>query len=221
MVTIAVEDNGPGISSQDLPKLFQKFSQLDSTRTGTVRGTGLGLAVCKELIELHGGHVEAASVVGQGSVFTVRVPLYRDEFALKHSFLEVADQMPFHAGQTVGLVAIQSHGNDVGGGEVPRREALETLADHVRRRMHQGDVVLALESSWVVALLLAHPADLPKVVERLRQALPDGPSCGFGMAVYPQHGAQVEELFAYATSHLNQPLVMAEAVSDSPPARSP
>jgi PAS domain S-box-containing protein len=75
-VEIAVADTGIGIRREDLPKLFQLFTQLQSTYVKQHQGTGLGLALTKLLVELHGGTIEAASAgEGQGSTFTVRLPL--------------------------------------------------------------------------------------------------------------------------------------------------
>jgi two-component system sensor histidine kinase/response regulator len=69
-----VEDTGIGISQENLPLLFEKFQQLESSRQRTHGGTGLGLALTKQLVELHGGRIEVESVVGQGSIFTVYLP---------------------------------------------------------------------------------------------------------------------------------------------------
>jgi len=70
----AVADQGPGISADDVPKLFTKFFQSDQGMTRKVGGTGLGLVIVKQLVELHKGTVEVQSKVGRGSVFTIRIP---------------------------------------------------------------------------------------------------------------------------------------------------
>lgn len=70
-----VEDTGIGIDDQQIERLFEKFSQVDSSTTRQFGGTGLGLAICRELCRAMGGDVRAASVVGQGSCFTVELPL--------------------------------------------------------------------------------------------------------------------------------------------------
>ena len=76
VVDIAVRDTGIGISAEDLPKLFQPFTQLEPYLTRQHQGTGLGLALTKRLVELHGGTIWAASDgEGRGSIFTVRLPL--------------------------------------------------------------------------------------------------------------------------------------------------
>jgi signal transduction histidine kinase/DNA-binding response OmpR family regulator len=71
---IHVEDQGEGISENDLPKLFQKFQQVDSAATRKSGGTGLGLVISKAIVEQHGGSIGVKSVEGQGSTFVVRIP---------------------------------------------------------------------------------------------------------------------------------------------------
>lgn len=72
---ICVSDDGIGISQENMTKLFQAFSQIDSSLARKFEGTGLGLAMVKLLAELHGGSVAVASAVGQGARFAVWLPL--------------------------------------------------------------------------------------------------------------------------------------------------
>lgn len=74
-VRFLVEDTGIGIAEEDIAKLFQEFSQLDTSLSRKHEGTGLGLALVKRLVELHGGHVWVTSEVGVGSTFGVALPL--------------------------------------------------------------------------------------------------------------------------------------------------
>jgi PAS domain S-box-containing protein len=74
-VEICVSDGGIGISKPDMAKLFQPFSQIDSSLARKFEGTGLGLAMVKQLAELHGGTVAVASTVGAGARFAVWLPL--------------------------------------------------------------------------------------------------------------------------------------------------
>ena len=73
-VLISVTDTGIGIKTNDLPLLFQPFTQLDMRLARLYNGTGLGLALVKNLAEKHGGSVKVESVVGQGSKFTICLP---------------------------------------------------------------------------------------------------------------------------------------------------
>jgi signal transduction histidine kinase len=79
-VEIAVADSGIGINPEDLSKLFQMFTQIESVLTKRHQGAGLGLALTRQLVELHGGSIWVASAgQGQGSTFTFRIPLVRFE----------------------------------------------------------------------------------------------------------------------------------------------
>ncbi|MFN3520750.1 MAG: ATP-binding protein [Phenylobacterium sp.] len=76
-LALEVRDTGPGIAADRLDALFEKFVQADASTTRRFGGSGLGLAICRELATLMGGEITARSVEGQGSVFTVRLPLAR------------------------------------------------------------------------------------------------------------------------------------------------
>ncbi|MGB3800696.1 MAG: ATP-binding protein, partial [Lewinella sp.] len=78
MVTIAVTDTGIGIERSKLKTIFQKFTQADSSINRKFGGTGLGLFISRQLVELMDGKLSVESEVGSGSTFTVRVPLLKD-----------------------------------------------------------------------------------------------------------------------------------------------
>ena len=69
-----IEDTGCGIQKEDLEKIFENFSQVDTGRNRSVEGTGLGLSITKQLVQLMGGSIGVESVYGEGSVFTVVIP---------------------------------------------------------------------------------------------------------------------------------------------------
>lgn len=76
MVYISVEDTGIGISRMDQEKLFKPFTQIDSSISRKYEGTGLGLALSKELVVLHGGKIWVVSEPGKGSAFTFTIPVH-------------------------------------------------------------------------------------------------------------------------------------------------
>jgi signal transduction histidine kinase len=79
-----VQDNGIGIKSEDLPQLFQPFKKWDDSFNRNYGGTGLGLVITKKLTEGLNGRLEADSVYGKGSVFSVYLPLVTSGEKIKH-----------------------------------------------------------------------------------------------------------------------------------------
>ncbi len=73
-IEVAVSDTGTGISQRDLPRLFDRFYRTDPSRDRSTGGAGLGLTIARRLVEAHGGTIEAESVLGEGSSFTIRLP---------------------------------------------------------------------------------------------------------------------------------------------------
>jgi signal transduction histidine kinase len=74
VVWVSVSDTGLGIAPEHMPKLFQEFSQVDSSPSRQAQGTGLGLALCKKFVEMHGGTIGADSLPGRGSSFWFILP---------------------------------------------------------------------------------------------------------------------------------------------------
>lgn len=72
---LSVRDTGCGISPEHLPNLFERFYRVDTGRSRQHGGSGLGLSICKSLVEAHGGTIKCEARVGEGSMFTVRLPL--------------------------------------------------------------------------------------------------------------------------------------------------
>lgn len=100
-VRITVSDTGCGISSEFLPFIFDRFRQADSTSTRVHGGLGLGLAIVRHLVELHGGTVQAESGgIGSGSTFTIRLPL-----APQRSASRTAEPALFPEQQPEGVAA--------------------------------------------------------------------------------------------------------------------
>ncbi len=73
-VTFSIADNGVGIDAKDLPLIFERFRQIDGSSTRAYRGMGIGLALAKAFVELHGGTIRVDSQPGQGTTFRIRLP---------------------------------------------------------------------------------------------------------------------------------------------------
>jgi signal transduction histidine kinase len=72
---IKICDSGAGIAAQHLPQLFERFYRVDESRTQSAGGTGLGLAIAKQIVETHQGEITVSSTPGEGSIFTVHLPV--------------------------------------------------------------------------------------------------------------------------------------------------
>jgi signal transduction histidine kinase len=99
-VVVSVSDTGIGIPSDELLRIFDRFYQVEGGSTRAYRGTGLGLTICKHIVEYHQGRIWAESVEGSGSTFAFalpRRPVVRDE-ALLLDFMT----LPTHATQDEG-----------------------------------------------------------------------------------------------------------------------
>jgi two-component system, OmpR family, sensor kinase len=75
VVLLKVQDTGPGIPTQDLPHIFERFYRVDKARSSVQGRTGLGLAICKAIVDAHGGSIEVSSQPGGGSAFLIKLPL--------------------------------------------------------------------------------------------------------------------------------------------------
>ena len=74
-VRLRVQDTGNGIAPTDLPNVFDRFYRADASRQRATGGSGLGLAIAKAIVEAHGGTIAAASIVGEGTTFTIALPV--------------------------------------------------------------------------------------------------------------------------------------------------
>ena len=74
-VDVAIADTGPGIASEHLPRVFERFYRVDPGRSRDEGGTGIGLAIARSVVEAHGGRIWAESEPGKGSVFTFELPV--------------------------------------------------------------------------------------------------------------------------------------------------
>jgi PAS domain S-box-containing protein len=96
VVQLYVRDTGAGIPATDIPHMFQKFYRVDNSATRTIGGTGLGLFICRKIIELYHGRIWVESTVGKGSTFFINLPRLTSQRASELQAAEAAGnpQMP-------------------------------------------------------------------------------------------------------------------------------
>ncbi len=169
-VVLTVEDTGTGIAAEDLPHVFDRFRQVDGSATRTHEGTGIGLALAKELVEMHGGTIAVESAVGFGTRFTVHLPADPDGLGLDSAEAAPAEPdvivPPLESVGGDGLV--EASGVDVGDdGASAERPVVLVVEDNADLRAfvrgHLADRYRVVEAADGVAGLAAareHGPDL-------------------------------------------------------------
>jgi len=104
MIRVGVSDTGIGIAPEDLEKVFEKFKQVGDTLTDRPKGTGLGLPICKEIVEYHGGRIWAESEPGKGSTFYFTLPAMEKIEVEVPEVKEEKAKVPLGGGKTILVV---------------------------------------------------------------------------------------------------------------------
>ncbi|HEY9619936.1 MAG TPA: response regulator [Crinalium sp.] len=165
-VEFRVIDNGIGIASEDLDKIFQPFIQVDSSLARQYAGTGLGLSIVQRIVDLHGGSIRVESEVGRGSCFTVILPWH--PFSLEGSS-ELTEVLAVNSGIQQALIVedsgvaanqIKRYLAEIGATSVihPVGEGALTVALRVKPDVIVLDILLPDCSGWkVLQELKSHP----------------------------------------------------------------
>jgi signal transduction histidine kinase/CheY-like chemotaxis protein len=209
-VRLTVRDDGAGIASASLPRLFERFWQSDTSTTRTHGGLGLGLAVVRHLVELHGGTVEAASAgEGRGAVFTVTLPA-------------LTDVLPHAAGATTRDDRGAAHGSRLRGIKLlvvdDDRDTCDTIGTVLAsegaevRTCQSAREALALLDHWVPDIMMsdiAMPGEdgytlMRKV--RARQADAGGQMLAVALSAYTGDEDRRRALSAGYQVHVGKPV---------------
>lgn len=91
LIRFCVKDTGIGISKEDLPRLFQPFTQIDISSSRKYSGTGLGLSICKKLVEMMSGFIEVTSEKGAGSQFCFTIPMKVNAYSQQQPIISISD----------------------------------------------------------------------------------------------------------------------------------
>ena len=187
-IRLEVRDSGIGIAVHELPRLFERFHRVRGARSRSHEGTGIGLALVQELVQLHGGRIDADSVVGAGTRFTVTIPVGATHLAADRveatratvstaidadAFVnEALSWLPSSAGGTdagsmAKLAAPQSTPGSTAIAAIPRRQERIVLADDNADMRHYLERLLA--PAWTVEAV----ADGHEALEACRRQPPD------------------------------------------------
>lgn len=224
-VEVTISDTGQGISPEFLPHMFERLQQADSTTTRTHGGLGLGLAIVRHLVELHGGSVRAASEgEGMGATFVVNLPvtIFRpDQTTVERSHPTVSDTVPpIPASRLKGLKVL------VVDDETDARDLLATLL-----KQNGADVTAAASAEEALALItqcsaeqrpdvlvsdIGMPgADGYMLIRRVRALAPDqgGRIPAIALTAYARTKDRIKALDAGFQSHVPKPVEPAEFIA--------
>jgi CheY-like chemotaxis protein len=170
LLHLAVKDTGIGIAPHNLPRLFDRFSQADDSDLRRFGGTGLGLAIAKQLIGLMGGKIWAASVLGHGSTFHIKLPLALASHGARPA---VQSPEPAAAGQALKVLAVDDNAVNL----LVLDQLLTSLGHHVARAGGGREALDALaETPFDLVLLDIQMPEMSgiEVLSKLREA--EGPN---------------------------------------------
>lgn len=165
-----VEDTGIGIATDDIPKIFEQFKQLDGSESRSHKGTGLGLSLCKKLAELLGGTIRAESVLGVGTIFIVELPAPADISELYIDGMAISKNRQL--GENMRILIIEDSADTI----VMYREFLSNQPVQIMQVVRGGAAKEAFES--FAPHLIVLDMNLPELsgadIAKLIRSLPAG-----------------------------------------------
>ncbi len=226
-LVLEVSDTGPGISEEQLPFIFDRFWQADTSSQRKYRGVGIGLALVKELVEIQDGKVTVASTIGQGTAFTIRLP-YQEWDRQASQILEAVGSF---AKTAAPLVPPETNGSgdawlrnlDRQAEFYPSMTSLRETIRPVETSVHRGqprvliaddepDMLKYLKSQLSVNFQVIEAVDGQQAVEKANQFLPDVIVCD--MMMPEKNGLEVCRELRERISTRSIPILLLTARAD-------
>jgi signal transduction histidine kinase len=226
-LVLEVSDTGTGISEEQLPFIFDRFWQADTSSERKYRGVGIGLALVKELVEVQGGNVAVTSTIGKGTQFTVRLPY--EEMGGQSS--EIVEEVKSPPAATPPLVSAETNGSTVTWLKNLDRQAefypsMTSLRETIRpveTSIHRGqprvliaddepDMLKYLKSQLSLGFQVIEAVDGQQAVEKASQFLPDVIVCD--MMMPEKNGLEVCRELREQTSTRSIPILLLTARAD-------
>lgn len=226
-LVLRVSDTGAGIGEEQLPFIFDRFWQADTSSERKYGGVGIGLALVKELVEVQGGEVAVTSEIGKGTQFTVRLPFQE----LDRQSDEIAERAESHPGVATPLAAVNRDGSidawlrnlDRQAEFYPSMSSLRESIRPVETSIHRGqpriliaddepDMLRYLRSQLSSSFQVIEAIDGQQAVEKARQFLPDVIVCD--MMMPEKNGLEVCCELREQTSTRSIPILLLTARAD-------
>jgi signal transduction histidine kinase len=183
-VEVSVRDHGAGLSSEQIEKLFQPFTHIQTPDAPGSEGSGLGLAFCRELIERHRGSIGATSSAEEGTTVTFTLPVATVKFLFDEACREAQEDAGDEHSQ-FGILLV-----------TPASPQVEAL---LRRHTHRGDRFIRLDETSLAIVAVTDPLGMGAMMVRLDEVVD---RAGFDVrmvtAAFPQDGHTPDELLQVA-----------------------
>lgn len=210
MVEFAVEDTGKGIPQEAVNRIFEKFEQVDREVKPGVKGTGLGLPICRQIVEAHGGKVTVSSVLNQGSIFAFTIPAFESATVFKDIFRQFADEYEQRQEKfVITMVLIKNYQHILERyGQTWVKILTDDIAQSLQEKIQRDDRMVKMDAGTVVVLVKDSGNNYQLFAEKLHKLIPgqthfyDKEEVNVeliaGHAFFPQDGTGWEELLALA-----------------------
>ncbi|MBW4690074.1 MAG: response regulator [Komarekiella atlantica HA4396-MV6] len=214
---IQVVDTGVGISSDFLPKVFERFRQADSTTTRSHNGLGLGLAIVRHLVELHKGTISAESPgTGQGATFTVRLPLLRENRGSRNKETEGENSLPAGSTPLAGLrVLVVDDETDTRNFLSFMFEEYGAIATAVASVDEALKILEQLKPDILISDIGMSDQDGYTLIRQLRSLKPEKGGCipAIALTAYTREEDRLKALSAGFQKHLSKPIDPTELIT--------
>jgi len=216
LIEVSVADNGMGIPSDELEKIFERFYQVDTSLSKEVKGTGLGLSIVKGLVEAHGGKIWVEGELGKGSKFTFTLPKYSPGSALR-GWLDKEIRLAREKSAPLSLMILRIEEFDYLSKVYGKVEALKLL-DEVKRLTEETarrttDITETQEIGSIVVIMVHTPKEGAFALRNRLMEMFSGHKFAVGkkpmkiritsgVATFPEDGTSAEELLRFARKEI-------------------
>ncbi|MFH1772064.1 MAG: ATP-binding protein [Candidatus Omnitrophota bacterium] len=204
-IECSVSDTGCGIRQEDIPKVFDKFTQVDRKEGASEKGTGLGLAIAKSIVELHFGKIWAESEPGKGAKFTFTIPAYNTlemfKEILNNKILEAKKEYKELSVFAARINNFESFSK--GFSEDNAKAFFKRLAGELESICAGGSTFMRIEKDKIIGCTNAKRYDIAATFNRCKRAIKEiivqtnqdseiDFSCGY--SIYPDHAVNPSDL---------------------------